>query len=506
MQATASLAVATSLVPSSSRALARLTSGFDPSFGSATAALAALRAGAISSRELVAHTFSRIARHNPRINAFVTLLEEQASAQAARADEQRAKKRPLGALHGLPVLVKDSFATAGVRTTAGSKKLASYVPSEDAIVVARLKQAGAIVVGKTNLPEWAGDLQTYNDVTGQTNNPWDTARTPGGSTGGGAAALAAGMGFLEIGSDQGGSIRIPSHFCGVYGHKPTHNLVPSAGHIPPGLDKVPMSPLSVAGPLARSADDLQLQLALIAGPAGDDAIAYRVSLPKPRRSHLRDYKLGFVLDDPFCPLDAPVREVLAEALASLRKAGVQLTEGWPEGIVPTETHATYMYLLGATETAGLTEQERQPYVAWRNQGVQHPYVLGSTGLYGEWVGRNQTRLRVRAAWQRYFKDHDAFLMPTNFVAAIAHDKSPDKRSRQVATSGGSRSYHDQLMWIGMAALTGCPATVAPVGRTRGGLPVGMQIMGPYLEDATPIDIARKLAEACGSFVAPPAFV
>ena len=210
---------------------------FDPDFGTATQALAALRRGAISSRELTAHVLARIDKVNPALNCFVTVMRDEALAAARRADAQRGKSRGkaarLGPLHGLPVVAKDTYATKGVRTTAGSKLLEQHVPSEDAVVVARLKAAGAVIVGKTNTPEWAGDWQSFNEVAGQSNNPWDLSRTPGGSTGGGAAALAAGLGFLEVGSDIAGSIRIPSHFCGIYGHKPTWNLVPMRGHIPP---------------------------------------------------------------------------------------------------------------------------------------------------------------------------------------------------------------------------------------------------------------------------------
>ncbi|HEV2663611.1 MAG TPA: amidase family protein, partial [Blastocatellia bacterium] len=277
------------------------TRKFDPSFGTATQALKALKSGVISSRELTEHVFKRIAKHNPKINAFVTLIEEQAMAQAKHADQLNALKKNSGKspgkLHGLPVVVKDSFATAGVRTTCGSKQLEKYVPKDDAVVVARLKAAGAIIIGKTNLPEFAGDWQSYNQVAGVTNNPWDVSRTPGGSTGGGAAALAAGLGFLEIGSDIGGSIRVPSHFCGLFGHKPTLDLVPLAGHIPPPPGVLSPSELPVAGPLARSAEDLLLELEVVAGPAPEDAGAYRWVARKARRTKLSEYKIGFVIDD-----------------------------------------------------------------------------------------------------------------------------------------------------------------------------------------------------------------
>lgn len=480
---------------------------FDPDFGTASEAMEALRTRVVSSRELTEHVFTRIRQYNPKINAFVTLLEEQALEQARQADEQRARGRTQGALHGLPVLVKDSFQTAGVRTTSGSKSLATYVPDQDAVVVARLKQAGAIVIGKTNLPEFAGDHQSYNEVAGTTNNPWDVTRTPGGSTGGGAAALAAGMGFLEIGSDIGGSIRVPSHFCGVYGHKPTFGVVPLQGHIPPppGAAASPPVTLPVAGPLARSAADLLLELNVVAGPAGEDAVAYRWTLPKPRRSRLRDYRIGAVLDDPFCPVDAEVAKVLADAIAALRKAGVQVTEGWPKGFDPRESLENYLFLLGAeTESTGPQSRFNELRKAVES-GVRHPILLGATSLLRNWSTQNVSRLRARAIWHEYFRSFDAFLSPVAFVAAFPHDHQPEAHTRKIVTSAGEREYWDVLNWIMPATLTGCPATAVPVGRTASGLPVGLQVMGPYLEDATPIDIAMKMADVTGRFVPPKGF-
>src|SRR5437867_12734512 len=256
---------------------------FDPGLSSAHDALRALREGTVSSRDLTQLVYQRIHKHNPKVNTFVTLVEDLAMERARQADAARASGKSWGRLHGLPVLIKDAFETAGMRTTCGSRELERNVPKDDAVAVARLKAAGAIVVGKTNLPEFASDLQSYNEVAGTTNNPWDTKRTPGGSTGGGAASIAAGFGFLELGSDIGGSIRSPCHFCGVYGHKPTLNVVPLDGHIPPlPGELIPPPDLAVAGPIARSAQDLILQLEVMGGPK--EGISYRWNLPSPRGS------------------------------------------------------------------------------------------------------------------------------------------------------------------------------------------------------------------------------
>jgi amidase len=238
--------------------------------------------GVISSHELTAHVFERIRKYNGRVNAFVTLVEDRATAQARAADEAQAQGKPTGPLHGVPIPMKDDKKTAGIRSTCGAKIYAGNVPKENAPAVQRLLDAGAIIVGKTNLPEWVPGFQSYNEVAGTTNNPWNPQRTSGGSTGGGAAALARGMGFLELGSDIGGSIRTPSHFCGVFGHKPTIDVISDEGFVePPDANPSP-DRLSVNGPLSRNPRDLLLALQLAGGPAGMQRIAYSWKLPPAR--------------------------------------------------------------------------------------------------------------------------------------------------------------------------------------------------------------------------------
>ena len=299
------------------------------------AAADAIRRGEISSVELTTRMLDRIARFNPKLNAIVTLTADAALARAKAADEARGRGEWWGRFHGVPCTVKDTLETAGVRTTAGSPQYASHVPTRDAPIVARLRAAGMVILGKTNVPPMAADWQSANPIFGASNNPWDVTRTPGGSTGGGAAALAAGLTFLEPGSDIGGSIRIPASFCGVYGHKPTLNVIPHRGHIPPppGL-LVPPPAMPVVGPLGRSAADLLAAMEVLGGPDGDDARAYRWTLPPARSTRLTDYRLGFVLDDPACPVASDVREVLARAIDGLRRTGVKLEEGWPAGRQP----------------------------------------------------------------------------------------------------------------------------------------------------------------------------
>jgi amidase len=405
-----------------------------------------------------------------------------------------------------------------VRTTAGAPSLANHVPVRDAAVVERLRAAGGVILGKTNVPLMAADVQTYNEVFGTTNNPWDRARTPGGSSGGESAALAAGLSYLGVGSDIGGSIRTPAHFAGVYGHKPTLNIVPRRGHIPPppGGPPTPPADLAVVGPMARSAGDLLAALQVLGGPDTEEAIAYRWSLAPPRRSRVSDYRIGFVLDDPACPVSPEVGDVLARAVEAVRKAGATLEEGWPRGVVPADQSRTYLYLLLANSAFGLRDdqvEEARQLAARPDGSSQTRRAQVWTAPHKEFQAASRRRMGARAVWQQYFQTHDAFLMPTVFVPAFPHDQSaaPPRTAgsplddRVVATAKGPRPYRDLFFWIGFATLTGLPATTAPVGLTRDGLPVGIQIIGPYLEDATPIDVAARLADLVGGFRPPPGY-
>ncbi|HVR28309.1 MAG TPA: amidase [Thermoanaerobaculia bacterium] len=505
--AASAVAALAGLVPGSAGAASPRPDGL--AFAGAAEVAAALRGGEVSSVELVDLLLARIERHNPTLNAIVALGAERARERASEADRARARGEEWGPLHGVPMTIKETFEMAGVRTTAGAPFLAQHVPERDAVVVERARRSGAVLLGKTNVPLMASDWQSYNEIYGRTNNPWDLERTPGGSTGGGAAAVAAGLSYLSVGSDIGGSIRIPAGFCGLYGHKPTLGLVPLQGHIPPPPGTPPGVPLElpVAGPLARSAADLGLALEALGGPLEREAIAYRWALPAPRHASLREYRIRYVLDDPYCPVTAEVGRLLGDAIDALRDAGATVVEGWPEGVDPAAQLETYLYLLFQAMDPGLPEAVKDTIRAARDSGAAMASLRARAldDPYHESMRRRVEQEAARSVWARFFDTHDAFLSPVSFAPAFRHDPSQPFEARRIETAEGDRDYGDLMRWIAFATLTGCPATAAPVGLTAAGLPVAIQIMGPYLEDATPIDLAGRLGEAIGGFRSPPGF-
>ena len=479
----------------------------DVVFRPAVALAKALRAGELGSRELLEQYISRVERLNPKVNAVVAVDLERARRRADEADAQRKRGSLLGPLHGLPMTIKDSLETEGLCTTCGVPELAKHVPSRDATAVARLRAAGAVVFGKTNAPAWAMDVQTYNPVYGTTNNPWDTTRSPGGSSGGAAAAVAAGLTALEMGSDIGGSIRNPSHYCGVYGHKPSYGIVPGRGHLPPPPGTLADTDIGVVGPIARSAEDLALALEVVAGPDEDQAVGWRLALPPPRRGALRDYRVGAWLDDSACPVDDAVRGRLEAVVEALVKAGVRVEKARP--IDFAEAYRDYLRLLLPVTTAGAPDAviaalaEHATQLAPNADDMQARLARFATQRHRDWLAANEKRQHHRARWAAFFRDHDVLLCPASPVTAIEHDHEGDVFTRTMQVNGMTRPYADQIAWAGVIGMAYLPATVAPAGRSPAGLPVGVQIVGPYLEDRTTLDFARRLAEVAGGFEAPP---
>ncbi len=483
----------------------------DLAFRRAVDLAAAIRSREVSSVELLDHYLARIERLNPKLNAVVTLDVERARKRAAAADRALAREEVWGPLHGVPMTVKDTFEVAGLRTTAGAPVLAEHVPATDAVTVARLLAEGAVIFGKTNTPVFAGDAQTFNPIFGTTNNPWDVSRTPGGSSGGSVAATAAGLSALELGSDIGGSIRTPAHFCGVYGLKPTHGILPSRGHIPGLPGTLSEYDIAVLGPIARSAEDLDLALGVLAGPSDERRVAWRLELPAPGRKSLGDYRVAAWLDDPAFPVDREVRARLEGAVEALRRAGVKVDDRARPAIDFAAAYRAYERLLFPITTSGLPPDQFANFAALADSAPADstdPAVAFAKAIalrHRDWLAVHEEREQYRARWAELFREHDVLLCPAASVVAIAHDHLEPMTDRTILVNGQKRPYLDIIAWAGLIGMAYLPATSAPVGRTSSGLPVGVQIVGPYLEDRTTIDFARRLGEVIGGFEPPPGY-
>ncbi|WP_020410722.1 amidase family protein [Hahella ganghwensis] len=305
-----------------------------------------LRAGEIGSRDLLEAYIERVEEHNPAINAVVARNLEDARKHADQADQAIGRGEVLGRLHGLPLTIKDTWEVPGMACTAGAPLFRDHYPKSAAPAVKRLQNDGAIIFGKTNVPLFASDIQSYNRIYGTTNNPWDVRLTPGGSSGGAAAALAAGFTSLGLGSDLAGSIRIPAHYCGVYGHKPSHGVISLQGHIPGPLGTLGEPPLAVAGPMARSADDLELMLDILVGPSPELSPGWEVRLPPAGKESLRDYRVLMWTEDPMCPVDDSMQQQYRDLKQRLQEAGVKVDSGAPTDVDLEHLYATYMRQLG----------------------------------------------------------------------------------------------------------------------------------------------------------------
>lgn len=469
-------------------------------------ALCERKVGAV---ELLDHYLARAERHNPRINAIVAWDVERARERARSADAALARGESWGALHGVPMTIKDSIEVAGMPTTSGAPALRDHRPAEHAPAAQRAVDAGAIVFGKTNLPIYAGDFQSYNDVYGQTNNPWDVTRVPGGSSGGAAAALAAGLTGFEIGSDIGGSIRNPSHYCGVYGLKPSHGLVPTRGHIPGPPGTLATADISVIGPMGRGVADLALGLDVLAGPDRLEARGWRLALPPPRHERLRDFRVAVWLDHPLCPVDGEVLACLQAAVEAVARAGAQVDEK-TRPADGAESFSVYLRLLFGVLASGFppaalaTFDAALPGLAPDNVSFQTDTVRGVSQRHRDWTAVDEHRQRLRWRWDAFFRDFDVLLAPVVPTVAFPHDHS-EQTARTVTVNGAPFPYMQQLFWAGLTNVVYLPAVAAPVGLAQSGLPVGIQIAAPYLEDRTAIRFAELLAGVIGGYQIPPGF-
>ncbi len=467
-----------------------------------------IRAGRLSSSELTEHYIARIERHDGDINAVVVRCFDEARAAARAADAALGRGDALGPLHGVPITIKESYDLAGTATTWGVPQFAGNVADSDSESVARLKAAGAHFLGKTNVPFSLADFQSYNDIYGTTGNPWDLARTPGGSSGGSAAALAAGLTALEAGSDIGGSIRNPAHYCGVYGHKPTWGVVSDLGHALPG--SAAPADIAVCGPLARSAEDLALAMGVVAGPDVRNARGWRLALPPPAKRSLADYRVAVWPQADFAPVAGEVADRVQAVAEALAKAGATVSDSARPALDIDKTLDTYYALLWGVLGAGVPDSvhaERKAAAAKLDAGDRSPWaraMRGSAQDHRDWVKHHHRRYRIRDAWRAFFADWDILICPQMPTAAFAHDHAPPME-RVMAIDGREVPYYDQLGWAGLITVAHLPSTVFPTGPNGAGLPIGLQAVGAEYDDLATIDFCRLLAAEIGGFTPPPAY-
>ena len=447
----------------------------------ATALVEALAARRVSAAELTDQAIARIEARDGPINAVVVRDFERARDQARAADEALARGERR-ALLGLPMTVKESHNVGGLPTTWGFEHARGFVAPQDSVGVERLKAAGAVILGKTNVPVALADWQSVNPIYGRTSNPYSLDRSPGGSSGGAAAALAAGMVPLEFGSDIGGSIRVPAAFCGVFGHKPSFDLVPLRGHAPPGLDGAGIA-LAVVGPLARTAADLELAMSVLAGPDAEMARGYHLDLPAARHARLADYRVLLLTEHPLAATDSEIRDALEALAGGLEAKGAKVVRASARLPDLAAAHGLYGRMMDVAMSRG---------------GPQP-----SSASAHDWLGMLDAQVFLRRAWAALFEEVDVVLAPVMGAVAFPHTVVGPETAHGLIINGRPTPYFDQLAWPGMATLANLPATAIPIGRTRGGLPIGAQLIGPYLEDLTTLGFAGLVEREFGGFVPPP---
>ena len=467
-----------------------------------------IRRGKIGSLELLDHYLARVERFNPALNAIIATDIPAARRRARAADRALAKGEAWGPLHGVPMTVKESFDVAGLPTTWGAPVWKNSVADEDALSVARLRAAGAIVFGKTNVPMWLADTQAFNSIYGRTKSPWDLERTPGGSSGGASAALAAGLTGLELGSDIAGSIRNPAAYCGLFGLKPTQGICPPHGHALGG-NVAPLDML-VIGPLGRSADDLALGLDAIAGPDAIDAAGVRLALPKPKRRRARDFRVAIITDDETVPIARALTTKMHDLARFLRKAKVKTSDTARPDIDLDETHRLYDVLLRAATSARQTDEDVAANIAARDalpdgaDTKQARMLRGVTLSHRDWLRLDEARHRLRWKWHAFFAKYDLLICPLSVAPPFPHETTPTYE-RELAIDGVPHPFMNQVFWAGLANMAYLPAVSAPIGFTEDGLPVGAQIIGPQYGDHACIAFARFLEREYQGFVPPPGY-
>ena len=477
---------------------------------SATELVDLLNRREVSSRELLQHFVERNDTHGPAVNAIVTVDLDAAGERAAQADAERATG-VTAPLLGLPMTIKDALATNGLRSTGGAVELADHVPEVDAEAVARVRHAGAVIFGKTNLPRWSGDAQAYNEIFGTTNNPWDLACGPGGSSGGASAAVAAGLTGAEVGTDIGGSVRLPAHFTGVCSHKPTFGIVPQLGYISHPTYPMSEPDINVVGPITRSVDDCELLLDVLAGPRSALAAGWKLDLPPARHRDPKAFRVGAHLDDAAVPVSAEVADALALACAALEASGVSIDRSaWPDDLDFSDVNGIGLPLISAATSPGRDDAQfdemRQIVLDPSAHGELMQMRARATAMFHrDWLLMVERREVNRRKWERFFGEYDVLLAPVAHVGAFPHMTEGHLYSRKLVVDGVDRPYGELIMWTGQFGYVGLPVTVVPIAIAPRGVPIGIQVVGPHFGDRTTIEFARHIERVLGGYHVPPGF-
>ena len=475
-------------------------------YSSAGQLAAAIQSKDVSSLELTDMYIERVEKYDGKINAVVVHDFERGRTAAKAADKALAQGDTLGPLHGVPMTIKEAYNIEGLPTTWGIAGFKDNIAPADAESVQRLKSAGAVFFGKTNVPLSLADFQSFNEVYGTTNNPWDLTRTPGGSSGGSSAALAAGLTGLEAGSDIGGSIRNPAHFCGIYGHKPTWGVVSDEGHSLPGT--FAPADIAVVGPMARSAQDLALSMDVVAGARSSERRGWQLNLPRPSKKKLSEYRVAILANSDEAPVSAEMADRVQLVADTLSKLGATVSDSARPEIDFEESNTIYASLLWGVMSQGMSEEEkaenRKHAGLDEGRSTQANITHFSVQEHGEWLAYNNQRFRQRKAWDAFFNDWDIVVCPQMPTDAFPHDQG-DYLGRTLTVDNEQQDYFQQLFWAGIATVAHLPSTVFPTGPSKAGLPIGLQAIGAEFTDYTTIDFTRLMANEIGGFVAPPDF-
>jgi amidase len=481
----------------------------DVPFRTARQLAAAIKSKKIGCLELLDLYLSRVEKYDGALNAIVVRDFDRARTRARAADRALSRRQVWGPLHGVPMTIKESYDVVGLPTTWGVPQYKDRIATTNALAVDRLLGAGVVLFGKTNVPLYLGDWQSFNAIYGTTNNPWDVTRAPGGSSGGSAAALAAGLTALEAGSDIGSSIRNPAHFCGVYGHKPTWGIIPRAGQALP-WQTAPVD-IDVVGPLARSTDDLALALSVMAGPEAIEAAGWQLRLRPPTKKRLRDFRVALMFDAPGFPVDRDVTDRLQALGEFLGRQNVKVDARARPTIDTGEAWDVYVRLLRSATSDRQSDADFET-----NAGIARGLAADDRSYYArairatvlshrDWLATNEARHRMRRAWAEFFTKYDLLLCPVAGTAAFPHDHKGERHERTLVVNGKRVPVTDHLFWAGYTGASYLPSTAAPCGFTPTGLPVGVQIVGPQYGDLTCLAFSGLLEREFQGFVPPPGY-